>query len=595
MIDTFLSEPGRLLVVATLLPLVPMLGMLVVGGWRNLTSPSRKLGQADPSLRGGLVKRFPKFGSYAALASIVTSFALTIVAATIFFQSETPEKTWAERVTWIEIDAARGEPNGTTLQLGYHVDELTLILFLMVTFIGSLIFLFSIGYMSDELNEVVHDHELPKVHRRGRFGRFFIYLSLFVFAMLNLLIADNLLQIFISWELVGLCSFFLIGFYAERRDAALAANKAFIVNRIGDAGFLVGIAIAWTSYGTLNIAELTTQIAANPPELWIIMGLGIFLGCVGKSAQFPLHTWLPDAMAGPTPVSALIHAATMVAAGVYLVARCYPMFAPDVLLTIAYTGAITLFLAATIATVQTDIKKVLAYSTVSQLGYMMLALGVGGWAAGLFHLLTHACFKALLFLGSGSVIIGMHHEQEMTKMGGLRAKMPITALTMLIGVLAIVGMPLLSGWYSKDAVLSAALGFSMANDGHWLLFVLPLCTVVLTGYYMTRLWFLTFAGEPRDKKLHRDAKESSWLLTLPLILLAILSIGVGWGWPIWNAESSLLLHHLEELQPDVVSSMMKKAHVQAERNHLTAGGLALLAAILGVGWAWSRQDKVPRQ
>ena len=493
-----------------------------------------------------------------------------------------------ESVVWLEIDAARGEPNGTTLQLGYHVDELTLILCLMVTFIGSLIFLFSIGYMSDELAETVHDHELPDVHRRGRFSRFFVYLSLFVFAMLNLLIADNLFQIFVSWELVGLCSFFLIGFYAERPDAALAANKAFIVNRIGDAGFLVGIAIAWTTYGTLNIVELTTQITAHPPALWIIMGLGIFLGCVGKSAQFPLHTWLPDAMAGPTPVSALIHAATMVAAGVYLVARCYPMFAPRCCSTIAYTGAITLFLAATIATVQTDIKKVLAYSTVSQLGYMMLALGVGGWAAGLFHLVTHACFKGLLFLGSGSVIIGMHHEQEMTKMGGLRKKMPITALTMLIGVLAIVGTPLTSGWYSKDAVMSAALGFSIANEGHWLLFVLPLCTVVLTGYYMTRLWLLTFAGEPRDKKLHDQAKESSWLLTLPLILLAILSVGVGWGWPIWNAESSLLLHLLEHLQP---KTMLKIA----EHTHLTAGGLALLAAILGVGWAWSRQAKFLRR
>src|SRR5262249_47882499 len=253
-----------------------------------------------------------------------------------------------------------------------------------------------------------------------------------------------------------------------------------------------------------------------PYWMLVVAGLGIFLGCVGKSAQFPLQVWLPDAMEGPTPVSALIHAATMVAAGVYLVGRSYLLFTPEVLLTISYVGAITLFVAATIAVVMTDIKKVLAYSTVSQLGYMMLGLGVGGWTAGLLHLLTHAFFKALLFLGSGSVIYGCHHEQDMTKMGGLYPKMKITALTMLVGVLAISGIPLFSGWYSKDGVLGSAFGFVFHHHQHALLFLLPLATAGLTTFYMFRMWFMTFTGKPRDAHVHEHAHESPWTITLPL-------------------------------------------------------------------------------
>src|SRR5437763_747511 len=269
---------------------------------------------------------------------------------------------------------------------------------------------------------------------------------------------------------------------------------------------------------------------------WLLVAgcLGIFLGCVGKSAQFPLHVWLPDAMEGPTPVSALIHAATMVAAGVYLVGRCFPLFTSEALLVIAYTGGITLFVAATIAIVMRDIKKVLAYSTVSQLGYMMLALGIGGWVAGLFHLFTHAFFKALLFLGSGSVIYGCHHEQEMTKMGGLFPKMKVTALTMLVGCLAIAGTPLFSGWYSKDAVVASALGYSLVYQEHSLLFVLPLLTAGITTFYMFRMWFLTFTGKPRDPHVYDNAHESPRTMTVPLILLAVCSAGIAWGWPVWD-------------------------------------------------------------
>ncbi len=499
------------------------------------------------------------------------------------------EGRWAARFDWLRIapsGIADGQ-RGTVLQLGFRIDSLAALMFVMVTLVGTLIHVFSVGYMGEELNEEVEDHQVHGEHghhhrRRGRFARFFMYMSLFCFSMLNLLLADNLFQVFLSWELVGICSYLLIGFYYERKSAANAANKAFITNRVGDAGFIIGLLILFTYLGTFNFQEIfgrlraplhdsrgtqlpqggqfvrgsptadspaegkraldikpggsevvlfprvldelrgvgegvdkpaTVQTSPGPRDFssmpyWVLVvaGLGIFLGCVGKSAQFPLHVWLPDAMEGPTPVSALIHAATMVAAGVYLVGRVFPLFTPDALLVIAYIGGITLFVAATIAVVMTDIKKVLAYSTVSQLGFMMLALGVGGWSAGLFHLVTHAFFKALLFLGSGAVIYGCHHEQDMTKMGGLYRKMPITALTMLMGVLAISGVPFFSGWYSKDAVLSASFGFIYLNKHHALLFILPLVTACLTTFYMFRMWFMTFTGEPRDQHVSDHAR-----------------------------------------------------------------------------------------
>ena len=610
-----------------------------------------------------------KTGAYLATAFMAASAAIGIAGLVMFLKDHAPgaEHTskWAERIDWIrlgpldsasvpvwekqrEADPTRSTPpTALALELGYKIDHLTAVVFAMVTVISTLIFVFSIGYMHDETKEKVEDHEVDKqtvkrpssvedghggghahsehhghFSRHGRFGRFFLYLSLFCFSMLNLVIADNLFQVFVSWELVGVCSFFLIGFYYERPSASYAANKAFIVNRIGDAGFLVGILIAWVYFGTLNFEELNrrarspvvdthgklpfanqlvrvnpagqerdgtpkyalppkdqygtgshlalfplawlepthyhglgyaksqeqefeapakttyTDFGAIPYWLFVVMGVGIFLGCVGKSAQVPLQTWLPDAMEGPTPVSALIHAATMVAAGVYLVGRAYPLFAPEVLMVIAYIGAVTLFISATIALVQTDIKRVLAYSTCSQLGFMMLALGIGGWVAGLLHLLTHAFFKALLFLCSGSVIHGCHHEQDLRKMGGLKAKMPITAFTMLVGVLAISGTPFLSGWYSKDMILSASLGFAMAHPEHFLLFLLPVVTAGMTAYYMFRLWFLAFTGTPRDAHTYEHARESPAVMTVPLVILAVFSICVGWGWPLYDAHAS---------------------------------------------------------
>jgi NADH-quinone oxidoreductase subunit L len=576
------------------------------------------------------------------------------------------EKHWQDSFVWARIWPGKVSDNtrGTILKLGFRIDMLSAIMFVMVTFIATLIHLFSIGYISDELRKTVEDHQIHTAHghyeRRGRFGRFFMFLSLFCFSMLNLVLADNLLQIFVSWELVGICSFLLIGFYYERTSASNAANKAFITNRIGDAGFIIGLMIVWTYFGTFNFEEIFAQVRfpkfdshksefklkvdgvrvanrivrgnledrkgdlylkfdnngdyallvpghihvfqqgeievhAEPKRnhysfipYWMLVaaGLGIFLGCVGKSAQVPLQVWLPDAMEGPTPVSALIHAATMVAAGVYLVGRCYPLFTPEVLITIAYTGAITLFVAATTALVLTDIKKVLAYSTVSQLGYMMLGLGVGGWSAGLLHLLTHAFFKALLFLGSGSVIYGCHHEQDMQKMGGLFGKMKITALTMLTGVLAISGIPLFSGWYSKDDILAGALGFSLANREHFLLFLLPLLTAGLTTFYMFRLWFMTFAGKPRDEHVHEHANESPWTMTLPLVLLAILSVCVAWGWPIYDAHESWVGNELKNYsQPKSVEVDFADAIHETHEYHALAGALAFGVVAVGLVFA----------
>jgi NADH-quinone oxidoreductase subunit L len=484
------------------------------------------------------------------------------------------------------------------LTIGYYIDTLTLVMFCMVTLIASCIHIYAVGYMHDELHDVV-DHEVKlsngdHLHRRGRFHRFFQYFSLFSFSMLGICISGNLAMTFVFWELVGICSYFLIGFYIERHSASTAANKAFIVNRVGDFGMLIGLMAIWSTLGTFQFGDKfnvdgTVQEAgifsllhteANHFELaptdsmiafearqqvgeevrdgadaaavaatvqglrndqdnhwgqWLlfIAGVGIFCGCMGKSAQFPLHVWLPDAMEGPTPVSALVHSATMVAAGVFLVGRVYPIFTPEALLVIAVIGLITLLLAATIAVTAVDIKRVLAYSTVSQLGFMMLALGLGGWVAGLFHLITHAFFKSLLFLCSGSVIHAVH-SNDMRQMGGLRHKMPITAYTMLIGCLAIagVGIPFMfgfSGFHSKDLIVEQSIHFAKNNGGGmWIFVVLPLFGAMLTSFYMFRLWYMTFAGKPRDHHRYDHAHESPWVMAGPLVLLAVFAVGVGW-------------------------------------------------------------------
>ena len=412
-------------------------------------------------------------------------------------------------VPWLRIGTQ-------AVNFGVHIDSLTIVMFTMVTVVASSIFVYSIGYM----------------HGDPRFPRFFTYLSLFGFSMLGLILSDSLIGLFIFWELVGVCSYFLIGFWFEKPSASNAAKKAFIVNRVGDFLFLIGIAIMLSTTGAVTLEGVFSQVRqgafAGHGTLLTFAGICLFFGAVGKSAQFPLHVWLPDAMEGPTPVSALIHAATMVAAGVYLVGRIFPILTPTALLVVAYIGAITLIGSALIAIVMTDIKRVLAYSTISQLGYMILALGVGGWVAGLFHLITHACFKALLFLGSGSVIHGCHGEQDIRKMGRLHDKMPITSTTFLIATLAIAGVPLLSGFYSKDAILASVLGFSWTHRSHSVLFILPAVAAALTAFYMLRLYLLTFRTKARDEQVYHHAHESPKVMWVPLAVLAVLTICIGW-------------------------------------------------------------------
>ena len=526
------------------------------------------------------------------------------------------------------------------LSIDYYIDSLTILMFCMVTLIATCIHIFAVGYMSDELTDEYVDHNAHTsdghhVHRPGRFHRFFSFLSLFCFSMLGIVLAGNIFQVFVFWELVGISSFLLIGFYTERKSANVAANKAFIVNRVGDFGFIIGLMILWTYCGTFSFGDTEIggheqpglfsmirgtdgEIATSgedvvlktsghagewtapeegqpnktlPYFLLVIAGLGVFGGCIGKSAQFPLQTWLPDAMEGPTPVSALVHSATMVAAGVYLAARFYPVFTTEVLLTIAYIGCITAFVAATIAVVATDIKRVLAYSTMSQLGYMMLAIGLGGWAAGIFHLITHAFFKSLMFLCSGSVIHGCHHEQEMPKMGGLRHKMPITAYTMLIGVIAISGLAIpgtsiaFSGFHSKDAIVATALAYMQLNPVHFLLFLIPLVTAGITAFYMFRLWFYTFTGKPRDQHVYDHCHESPAVMFAPLLILSVFAAGCAFG-----GEGGPLYQMIGNSEPlgvaagvahSGVANIALPSHHAIHEVHSTAGIAALLAAALG--------------
>src|SRR5271156_1542262 len=424
--------------------------------------------------------------------------------------------------TWLGTDTGQmnylmrdGKPASFQADVGFLLDPLSGIWLLFVTGVGALIHIYSTGYMA-------HEHG---------YYRFFGYLNLFMFSMLTLILANNYVLMFVGWEGVGLCSYLLIGFYFHRHSASTAANKAFIVNRIGDAGFLLGMfTIAWY-FGSVRFTEVTHlarsgHFAIGNPVITAATLL-LFVGACGKSAQLPLYVWLPDAMEGPTPVSALIHAATMVTAGVYMVARMHPLFsrAPIAMFVVALVGAVTAFYAATIALVQTDIKKVLAYSTVSQLGYMFLGCGVGAYAAGIFHLMTHAFFKGLLFLAAGSVIHAMGGEQDMRLMGGLRKQIPATYWTMFIATLAIAGIPGFAGFFSKDEILDAA---GSGPNAHITLWLLGLVAAGLTSFYMFRLIFLTFFGKERFDEHEVHVHESPRNMTVPLMILAFFSIVGGW-------------------------------------------------------------------
>ena len=412
-----------------------------------------------------------------------------------------------------------------------RVDALSAIMILVITGVGFLIHVYSVGYMAEDADV----------------ARYFAYLNLFTAAMLVLVMAENLLLLFVGWEGVGLCSYLLIGFWYTDDEKASAGKKAFIVNRIGDAGFLLGLFVLFWGLGAHGVWTLSfTDIQANASVLSVgtvtLVCVLLFIGATGKSAQIPLYVWLPDAMAGPTPVSALIHAATMVTAGIYLIARLHFLYAvsPAALALVAYIGAGTALFAATIALVQTDIKKVLAYSTVSQLGYMFLGLGVGAYGAAVFHLMTHAFFKALLFLGAGSVIHGMSDEQDITKMGGLRHTMPTTYWTFAVGCLAIAGVPLLSGFFSKDLILEEAYAAPHGSVGLWLLGTLG---AGLTAFYMFRLLFVTFWGETRaEPEVAHHIHESPSVMTGPLIVLAVLSV-IGGYFSVPHFLEAVFAHH----------------------------------------------------
>ncbi|HUS10762.1 MAG TPA: NADH-quinone oxidoreductase subunit L, partial [Pyrinomonadaceae bacterium] len=453
---------------------------------------------------------------FVACGSVAVS---TIVAFYLAFKSggalTSTELVFDHLWTWIQVGSFRAD-------FGLAMDRLSGTYVLFITFVGFLIHVFAVGYM----------------HEDGGFYRFFAFLNLFMFAMLTLVLADNFLLMFVGWEGVGLCSYLLIGFYLDRKEAGDAAKKAFITNRVGDWGFVMGImllffitstagnaSISFFNQPTTGVISAFQVISALPVEVfaWQAIFAGgltsvavlLFIGAAGKSAQIPLYVWLPDAMAGPTPVSALIHAATMVTAGVYMVVRCSAIYvhAPTAMFIVAIIGAVTALFAATIGLAQNDIKKVLAYSTISQLGYMFLACGVGAFAAAIFHVITHAFFKALLFLGSGSVIHGLHHEQDMRRMGGLRKYMPITFATMLTGWLAISGIPIFAGFFSKDEILWktwSAEGFSLPSPV-WskVLWVIGALTALLTAVYMTRMMVMTFWGSERFRESHSDHSATS--------------------------------------------------------------------------------------
>jgi NADH-quinone oxidoreductase subunit L len=544
--------PVSLVPVAVVLPLI---GFLING------------------LAGRYLKREWLVGSIAS-AAVGAGFVIGCFVLSELLALPPDSRTHGVRLfTWIAA-------GGLNVSVAYLVDPLSVTMLLIVTGVGFLIHVYAIGYM----------------HGDSGFWRFFAYLNLFVFAMLNLIMADNFLLLFLGWEGVGLCSYLLIGFWYDRNfekgTTGDAAKKAFIVNRIGDFGFLIGIFLIFKTFGTLqfqSVFGLAEQYAVGSPVI-VAITLALFFGATGKSAQIPLFVWLPDAMAGPTPVSALIHAATMVTAGVYMVARCSLLYAlaPVSLNVVAVIGASTALFAATIGLVQNDIKKVLAYSTVSQLGYMFLALGVGAFSAGIFHVMTHAFFKALLFLGAGSVIHAMHQEQNIQKMGGLKSALPVTYWTFLCGAVAIAGIFPLSGFFSKDEILWQAFA-----GGHWVLWAMGLVGAALTAFYMFRLVTLTFEGDPRWSS-GTHPHESPRTMGIPLMILAFLSVVGGvLGIPASLGGSNAIEHWLE---PVFRPALDRRLHVVGEEHvmeYVLMGlsvGVALGGIFLARTWYLKRKD-----
>lgn len=523
-----------------LVPIIPLIGFLLV------------------SLN---VKRFvPGVTSVIACGSVFASFVIALALFIILLTS--PEGTQLEVTLFNWISAG-----GFSASFSFLVDPLSSLMLLIITGVGFLIHVYSIGYM----------------HGDEGYNRFFSYLNLFVFFMLLLVMGSNYLLMFVGWEGVGLCSYLLIGFWFKNQDYNDAANKAFIMNRIGDLGLIIGVVLIFVNFGSLQYVDVFAKATSADSSVITLITVLLFIGAMGKSAQIPLYTWLPDAMAGPTPVSALIHAATMVTAGIYMVARNNVLYSlsPVALDLVLYTGLITALFAATIAITQNDIKKVLAYSTVSQLGLMFVALGLGAYATGIFHMTTHAFFKALLFLGAGSVIHALHHEQDIRKMGGLRKHLPITFLTFLIGVLAISGIPPFAGFFSKDEILASAFEHS------YLVWGLAAFASLLTSFYMFRLLFLTFYGAPRaGEHAMSHIHESPYSITIPLIALAILSFAGGFmGVP----EALGGSHWLSEFLSPVFAgsaSLIEHHHLDHATEYALMGTIVVLTfVVIGVAYA----------
>jgi len=537
-----MSSSSVVLEYAWLIPAFPLLAFLLIS-------------LAGNKLREG--------GGWVAIGSSTASLILSI-----FVILNLSGETFERSVTWFSGGIFKFE-------LGFFIDYLTALMLIVVSVVGTLVVIYSIAYMGEE-------------GKRKR--RYYAEISLFIGVMLGLVLANNFLELYIFWELVGLCSYLLIGFWYERPAAAYASIKAFLVTRVGDLFFLFAIILLATSFGTLNFGQLFS-LEIPPGKIWLIglSSLFIFFGAVGKSAQFPLHDWLPDAMEGPTTVSALIHAATMVKAGVYLVARSYPLFIqePWVLLVVAFIGGFTALLAATMALVNNDIKRILAFSTISQIGYMMLALGTGGYmialgaealgyTAGLFHLMNHAFFKALLFLSAGSVMHAMG-TTDLKVMGGLHAKMKITSITMLIGGLALSGIPPFSGFFSKDLVLQAVFGAQSHHSIFTILYIFGIATVFLTAFYIFRMWYLTFGGRGAASPSQAQAKvhESPPIMTGPLIILAALALLSGFSAVLGPGFAGYIYYEIAE-EPESLSHIFS--------NPLTY--LSLILAVAGIALAY---------
>lgn len=534
--------------------LAPLLGALIAGLF------GQRVGRAG--------------AHWAAILGVAAAFAGSLCAFDWHILQGQPNFNGAV-YTWLVSE-------GVSFQIGFLIDPLTVLMMLVVTFVSLMVHIYTIGYMADDPG----------------YQRFFSYIALFTFAMLMLVMSNNFLQLFFGWEAVGLVSYLLIGFWYTRESAIFANLKAFLVNRVGDFGFLLGIAAIYYHFNSLdyavvfaNLPQFTaTTVQVLPGLDWpllSVIGILLFIGAMGKSAQMPLHVWLPDSMEGPTPISALIHAATMVTAGIFMVARLSPLYesAPEALAFILVIGALTAFLMGLIGLVQHDIKRVVAYSTLSQLGYMTAALGVSAYSVAIFHLMTHAFFKALLFLGAGAVIMAMHHEQDMRKMGGLKRYLPITYWTALIGSLALIGFPGFSGFYSKDLILEA---LHHRHDTLGLVvYMLLLGGVMITALYTFRMFFLVFHGKPRmDHHTREHLHEPGWVVTVPLILLAIPSLLLG----AWTAGPVALGHYFDTA---IVTGVHNVVHELAGHYHgplefALHGFLAppFWLAMAGVAIAW---------